>query len=503
MQRILAIDWDRNEVRGVLLRSSGPTGRAVIGAWAASLTTADPNGLSGKQIGGRLAAAMSGYSLGKVTTLVAVGRDHVQIKLLSLPPAPAEELPDLVRFQAEREFTALGADAALDYVPISGNSDTPNQVLALALSPAGVSEAREICEALGIETDRIEVRGCAAAAFANRASGITANEVALIVNPLAEEADLVVQADDKVILLRTVRLPDPSQTEGRQRALIGEIRRTIAAVRQQLTDRQVDKVIICGNEPSIGRSSNLADELKVAVALIDPVAQTPAGLSSQNVPAESLGRFAAALGMAVSEAERRPPIVDFANVRKRVEVRRFSRVHILAAGVAAAAVLWFGAHVWQQISAPTRELAELQARIRDVESQAETYKDVTAQAAIVERWTATDVNWLDELEKTAKRVRPKPLADKDFPVANDTVLTQLRIFRPTGVDAAGGRLHLQGVARNSAAVRDLEDRLGDEKHRVIPGLGKTDKSIPGYDWSFDLEVRVPRPEEELAEAAKP
>jgi Tfp pilus assembly PilM family ATPase len=503
MQRILSIDWDRTEVRGLLLRSSGPTGRAVVGAWTASLATADPNGLSGKQIGGRLAAAMSGHLPGKVTTLVGVGRDHIQIKLLSLPPAPPEELPELVRFQAERELTALGADAALDFIPISGDAQTSNQVLAFALNPAGMTEAREVCEALGVETDRIEVRGCAAAAFASRASGIAAGAVALIVNPLAEEADLAVQADDKVILLRTVRLPDISQTEGRQRALIGEIRRTIAAVRQQLTDRQVDKVIICGNEASIGRSSNLAEDLNVTVALIDPVAQPPAGLSSTGVPPESLGRFAAVLGMAVSEVERRAPIIDFAHARKQVVARRFSRVHALAAGVAGVVVLWFATHLWQQISAPTQKLAELQNQIRDAEAQANTYKDVTAQAAVIERWMATDVNWLDELEQTAKRVRPKPLSAKDFPVGNDNVLTQLRIIRPTGVDASGGRLELQGVAKNSAAVKDLEDRLGDEKRRVIPGLGKTDKTIPGYDWSFQLEVRVPRPDEEVAGTAKP
>jgi Tfp pilus assembly protein PilN len=428
----------------------------------------------------------------------------VQSKLVSLPPAPPEELPDLVRFQAEREFTALGSDAALDFIPISGDIETPHQVLALALSPAGMTEAREVCEALGLEADRIGVRGCAAAAFASRAGGITAAEVALIVNPLAEEADLVVQADDRVILLRTVRLPDPAQTEGRQRALIGEIRRTIAAVRQQLTDRQVDKVIICGNEASIGRSTNLSEDLNVAVSLIDPVAQNSAGLSSKSVPQESLGRFAAVLGMALSEVERRAPMVDFVNVRKRVEVRRFNRVHILGVAAAAAAVLWFGVHLWQQISEPTQKLAQLQSQIHEAESRFnDSYKDITAQAAIVERWTATDVNWLDELEKTAKRVRPKPLAAADFPVANDAVLTQLRIFRPTGVDAAGGRLDLQGVAKNSAAVKDLEDRLGGDQHRVIPGLGKTDKSIPGYDWSFQLEVRVPRPEEELLGTNKP
>src|SRR5689334_6672000 len=300
MPRILAIDWDRREVRAVLI-SAGATGTSVAGAWAASLTTAEPAGLSGKQIGARLAAVALGQISGKATTLVGVGRDNVQIKLLSLPPAPPEELPDMVRFQAEREFTALGTDAALDFIPISGDAETPHQVLALALNAAGITEAREVCDALELEPDRVGVRGCAAAAFATRASGITANEVALVVNPLAEEADLVVQADDVVILLRTVRLPDPTQTESRQRALVGEIRRTVAAVRQQLTDRQVDKVIICGNEASIGRSSNLSEELNVPVSLIDPVAQNSSGLSSKGVPAESLGRFAAVLGMALSE----------------------------------------------------------------------------------------------------------------------------------------------------------------------------------------------------------
>ena len=111
MPRILAIDWDRHEARSVLV-SSGPTGTSISGAWVASLTTADPAGLSGKQIGARLAAAMSGAVSGKVTTLVGVGRDNVQMKLMTLPPAPLDELPEMVRFQAEREFTALGSEAA-------------------------------------------------------------------------------------------------------------------------------------------------------------------------------------------------------------------------------------------------------------------------------------------------------------------------------------------------------------------------------------------------------
>ena len=158
---------------------------------------------------------------GKVTTIVGAGRDNVQMKLLSLPPAPLEELPDLVRFQAEREFTTLGENAALDFIPLSGDAESQHQVLAVALSPAGMTEARELCQGLGVEPDRIALRACAAGAAANRAGVIAADKIALVVNPLTDEADLTVQSGEQVHLMRTVRLPDPTQVEGRQRALRG------------------------------------------------------------------------------------------------------------------------------------------------------------------------------------------------------------------------------------------------------------------------------------------
>ena len=59
----------------------------------------------------------------------------------------------------------------------------------------------------------------------------------------------MVLAGGVVLLMRTVRLPDPTQAEARQRTLLAEIRRTMAAVRQQSGERQVDRVIVCGDSP--------------------------------------------------------------------------------------------------------------------------------------------------------------------------------------------------------------------------------------------------------------
>jgi Tfp pilus assembly PilM family ATPase len=502
MARILAIDWDRHEVRGVIV-ASGPTGASVTGAWAAPLARTDNSALSGREIGQRLAAAITGGVDGKVTTLVGAGRDNVQMQLLSLPPAPDDELPELVRYQAEREFTALGSDAALDFIPITGDSQTPHQVLAVALNATGLAEAREIGEALGVEPDRIPLRACAAAELVRRAGVVPAGKVALVVNPLTDEADLTVLVGDKVVLMRTVRLPEPSQSEDQRRALVGEIRRTMAAVRQQSADRSVDRVVVCGHPAQLDQGGGLPDALDVPVTLFDPTTYAPSGLSVHGVPAESLGRFAAVLGMALGEADRRPPIVDFANVRRRHEARRFTRVHALAAAAAALAVLWFAAHLWRQASDPARELAHLENRIEHLQTQAQMYKDVTTQAAAVERWLATDVNWLDELERFARRVRPQPLSAKEFSVNDDVVVTQLTMLRPPGINAVGGRMDVQAKAKSDTAVRDLEQRLRDERHHVTPGGVQQDSTVPGYPRALDLQVYVtPTTEEEADKPAE-
>jgi len=499
MPRILAIDWDRREIRGLLV-SSGPTGTSVAGAWAASLTTADPAGLSGKQIGARLAAAMGGPVSGKATTLIGVGRDNVQMQLLALPPAPDDELPEMVRFQADRDFTALGPEAALDYIPISGDAQTPHQVLAVALSRAGLAEAREVGEALGTSPDRIPLRACASAALVHRAGLIDSEHIALVVNPLVDEADLTVQAGDKSVLMRTVRLPDPSQTEARQRALLGEIRRTMAAVRQQLADRKVEQVVLCGTQSTFDAAAALTAELDVPVTGFDPTAHAPSGLATQGVPADGLARFAAVLGMALSEADRRPPIVDFANVRQKVERKKYGRVHVLAATAAVIALLALGAQMWRTLSGETQKLAELEAEIAGIQSQVEKYEEVTEKAAAIERWLATDVNWLDELEQFARKVRPQPLSDKEFPVSNDVVITQVTMSRNSGTDAVGGKLDVKAKAKSDAAVRELEQRLRDAEHRVTPGGLQRDATLPGYPRSLDLQIVVTPSEEDEATA---
>ena len=56
--------------------------------------------------------------ISRVETLAVVGRADIELRLLSVPPSPDDELPGLVRFQAAGEFANLDADAMLDYLPL-------------------------------------------------------------------------------------------------------------------------------------------------------------------------------------------------------------------------------------------------------------------------------------------------------------------------------------------------------------------------------------------------
>lgn len=494
MSRILTIDWDRHEVRALLLEADA-TGSSVEGAWAVPLDSSAKN----QSAGASLATAMAGHPLGKLTTLVGVGREQVQLKLLQLPPAPLEELPDLVRFQAERDFTSLGDDAAVDYIPLDGDEQTPHRVLAVALRAAGMKEVQEICGALGVEPDRVTLRACAAASLVRRAAGAGHGNVALVVHPLAAEADLAVLAEGEVVLVRSVRLPE--EDAARRQMLTSEIRRTLAAAGQQLGERQVDEVWLCGNASSSDQASTMPDDIGIPVKMFDPAPAAPAGFARSGVAERSLGRFAAVLGMALDEADARPPVVDFQNVRRQIPPQRFTRVHALAAAAAGVVVLAAVLHFWNQAAAPLREMARVQADIEKLEPLVEQYAQVTSQAEAMERWLATDVNWLDELERLGRKLRPEPLASPEFPVDGDMVVKQLTFSVPPGNNAEGGLVDLDAVAKGSSAIATLEERLRDDWHRVEAGGGKQDDSLPGYAWAFGMRMSVASPDEPSEEGA--
>ena len=145
MSRLFAIEWDAAEARVAAGRARTGGGLILEHAFTVEL----PQGVAGgpetgsKEIGARIAKALAERGLTRGEALVAVGRTSIELRFLTLPPMPPEELPDSVRLQAVRQFSTLGDDWPLDFVLLDANKDRGTNVLAAAISPELWKQSQE------------------------------------------------------------------------------------------------------------------------------------------------------------------------------------------------------------------------------------------------------------------------------------------------------------------------------------------------------------------------
>ncbi len=484
MPRLLALEWNDSEAR--LVVASGKADRVVFEqAFSVSLRPASGEAAAAEvNVGQKIATAMAARGIGRLDTLVAVGRSSIELRQLSLPPAPDEELPDLVRFQAMREFNALDERWLLDFVPIDEEPDQPRTVLAAAIDPDLVSQLERTCQDAGLKPRRLVLRPCAAASLLCRAQASSRMQVRLLVDLLDDEVDLTVMIDRKVIFLRTARLPgDPLRDTEAAAALLAQIRRTMAAVQNRLEGRRVACIVLCGTgteHEALARS--IDGQLSTPTELFDPFGRVTRGGDLREALPDRPGRFAPLLGTVLDEMEDTAPAVDFLHPRRAPPPPSRKRLLALAGILVAMGVLGYLGYRWYYHNSLAREVEGLQNEAKKLATSLDQAQDMDKAHSVVSNWAGGDVVWLDELARLATRLPP----------ARDVLILQLTCLAARG---AGGTIQLEGMASGAATIDQVEEALRDPRHRV-EGINRgEDESIKHYAWRFKSVVRV-SPEDE-------
>lgn len=473
MSQLLALEWNGSEARLVVAASHGE--KVVIEqAFSVTLRPGQP-GEDREEVdaGGRIAAALAARGISRIDTLVAVGRANVELRQLSLPPAPEEELPELVRFQAIREFNELTDDWLLDFVPIDRPAEGPQTVLAAAIDPKLVAQIEHTCETADLKPRRLILRPCAAASLLGRGRAARPEQPKLLVDLLSDEADLTVVIGRKVIYMRTARLGgDPLQQPDAAQALLAEIRRTVAAARNQLGGQPVESIVLCGrDEQHAELAKSIQKDLGTPTELFDPFAGLNLGRDLRVALPDHPGRFAPLLGMALAELERTGHAIDFLHPRGRAEPRSWRKVAALAiVGSAVLMALVFSV-TWWQVKRLDKEIAKLDGESESLDKKVGRGEDLIKGAAEIEKWTANDIVWLDHLHCLSRK----------FPCARDAMLTGLQLAS----SASGGQMRLDGLARTNANITEMAQGLKDE-YRVVVGDRDNDETLHNfYFWRFD------------------
>jgi Tfp pilus assembly PilM family ATPase len=463
MPKKIAVDWDEAELRMVAAQCSGTSVKVTH---VAVVPIANAN------VNETLRGLIQKHQLGNTETLVAIGRGQAEIRELQLPPAPHEELPDMVRFQAIRSFASAGDSATIDYLVTKHEADGVN-VIAAAIGPAMLKEIHEIGQSAQLTTKRISIRPLAAAALYQIHHKVSAGDVVLI-DLLANDAEIVVLRAGRVVFVRTVRMPTDEST--RAKALAAELRRSLMACG---STGSLDRVVLWGRAAV---HENDREMLKVAanspVDTINPFDLVEVGSEVKSQLPDHVGRLAPLVGLLAADETQADRLIDFLNPRKRVEEKPNPYRKALLIGLPTAAALLIAFLGYRFLQAKDAEIANLKAEL-------EKMKPDLAQATISIQRTETvdefldgNVNWLHEMKRLAERMPP----------ADRMILKSLTAsLNPRG---GGGILKVQGAVTSPAVIEDFEDALRDESHQVAGDGASSLKTEDSYRLGFNESIVI-------------
>lgn len=424
-----------------------------------------------------LQSALPEVRWSKASLIVTVGGDRVGYRLLKLPPVPDEELPDMVRLLAEREFGAAPGDGAIDYVPLSDDPNAQRTVLAARIKQRVIDQSHALADGLGATLEGIVLRGAATASMAGRIEASVQTGSSLVIAPAGEEIDLVVLDAGRPALLRTTRANESGELPA------SELRRTLSAIALQL-GHPVERVVTF-------KPLEPAKPEKLQATSVDPQSMLTEQYRLPAADQSAAEQAIASVAAAVNAAERTTPSINFLSPRKATQSGAANRNFGLVGGAVAAALLACGWQMYSSIAGYNNDAASFTTKRNAAEKRIEKLQPYQSKVDAIEAWRESDVNWLDELHRLSVKVRPKTLDAKDYESDSDVMLTQFTANVKSSREGAGGVISFDVAAKEVAAAGPLEARLRDVKHNVEQQSVEQAAGGGPYAWRFRSTMEVP------------
>lgn len=464
MVQKLAIDWDESELRLVVAQCNGSEVNVTD---VAILPIQDSNVIE------TLRQAILERELGNTETLVAIGRGQVELRELRLPPVPDGELPDMVRFQAIRSFASAGDNATVDFL-ITDRDEAGVSTIAAAISPATLKEIYETCRSSELTAKRISLRPVAAAAmYQLRHKGSSDGDVVLV-DMLTNDVEIVVLRQQRVVFVRTVRIP--SGQAAREKALAGELKRSLVACG---SSGSLDRVVLWGREDTHAKDKQvLAEAAGCSVDVLNPFDMATVSDQLKSELPEHVGRLAPLVGLLAVDETGADRLIDFLDPRKRVEVAPNPWRKALMIGVPVAAALLIGFFANQLLRGKDSEISVLKSAIAGMKSDVKAADESIERTETVDAFLDGNVNWLHEIRR---------LADS-MPPSDQMILHGLTAT--TSPRDGGGTLKVIGAVTKSEVIETFETSLRDENHLVAGAGANALKTKDAYRLGFDESIVI-------------
>ncbi|KAA5543656.1 hypothetical protein FYK55_10645 [Roseiconus nitratireducens] len=463
MPKKIALDYDASELRLVVANCSGSRVQ-VTNAKLVRLAEGD-------SVSEKLRSLVNELGLQKTDVLVAIGRGKAELRELQLPPVPEDELPDMVRYQAIRSFASASDRAIVDYL-VTGRTPEANTLIAAAVGPPDLEKIKELCQTADLDLKRVALRPLAAASLYLERTRTP--EVCVMIDLLADDAELVVARQGKVIFVRTVKLP--SSEPQRRRALSSELRRTMVACAQGATP---DRIVVWGTQAVHAGDVEVIKETVDCddVIAVDPFSLVDCQVSSNEMP-EHVGRLAPLVGLLASDEAAPETLIDFLNPRERVEAEpdRLRRALLIAAPLVA--VFLIGFFIYKRLADWDRRIANATNEVNLLMPFSEAADTSIARTERIDAFLDSDVNWLDEIRRFAEKAPP-----------SDKLIVET-LSATADTRGGGGKLQISGAVSEPDVINAMEAALRDANHSVVGKGSQEQKGSGEYRWDFTETIMV-------------
>ena len=479
MSKTITIDCDPKEMR-IAVGTSGLTGVSVEQVLSAPLDLG-PNEdfLESPKIIAALQLLLKKGNIRGGNAIVCVARSNVELRAVHVPTVDKNELPDMVRFAAQRQFASVGDNWPIDFVTLGLTPDGMTEVLAASVNPARVERLEKILEDNGLKFSQLVLRPMVASTVALHKRPELANQVTLFVDLLQQEADMAIVDGKNVVFMRTIRFDADQDEASRNKTIGSEIKRTLLSAASQFSTLSVTQVVVWGSIAAREELCRiLTDSLSLPVTSLDPFELADVSAKAKGESGLESGKYAAAIG-ALFAPSYHEHLIDFRRPRKREE----KKVPFLTYGLAAAAaVLVIGSGLYSYFASHAdldQQITTLNDAIKQNEGSVKLARQKENEWKKIETFLAGNYSWLEELEY---------LSQKSLPADQAMFGSATFALDAKGTNAA---VSSKFIFQESEDAPEMQAALRDTDHEInATGIAKNPDRTSKYPWSSDLTIRL-------------
>ena len=483
MAKLITCEWDSNSVR-LLVSSVQGNNLAIDKMVEIAISNESDSDSSLTPLESALAAAAEAAGLrGQSDVVFVLRRAQTEMRLLTLPNIPADELPDTIRFQVTQQFNTAD-EGPIDFAVIGETDDNQIFVSVATVAPEVLADVIATSNMAGLTPSSVVLSSFSTAHFLH--SQTPTSQHRLIIDLLDGEIELTVSHNGMAQFARSVKLPESGLTSQR---VLAEVRRTIASYSNQPTPGDIEIATIVGNSKLHQKiQDELSQHLMIDVDLYNPLDDcivTSLDNSDAASTPDEPAQFTALIGTAYQLQIGETATMDFVNPRKPPAPVSPFRQNLKYIAVGVVGILLAAFLLIRPIMTAQNRIEQLQAAVQDKPSKDKANKALTDRLQQITSFEDSRINWLDELVSMSNKFPPPRQALVDRFVAKTSTSS-----RPTTIR---GQMYVDVHLLNVESLQMLETNLLTPAHKITGTGFQPDPENVDYPWTVTEHIRLITP----------